>query len=348
MLARIGLAAAVSLATVVLVECLLRIVPPKVASAWHLGTKRRVLDDELIFINPRHTEASFYRTDPHLPTVVTLGDSFTEGYPVLPSRSYPSCLARMLARSGRPANVINLGMGDSSPDQQLRLFKRYALEHVRPNVVVWQLYENDVWDNVARPVYTIDGSGRLQPLSGADNWLYKRQLFYDATPARHRLKRYSYIYQYLLKSAERWGTAQVPAEYASDPERWGRDKLRLEIAEMDRLGDEHGFRVYYVVVPPQAMYMHDAAGDDGERIRNLKANHPKLRAMMEAHKGYIDLDFANKGANPAWLRFYVGGRRDPSGLGRLHLNEAGYRSMARQVSRHILARRVGPPEQTRH
>jgi lysophospholipase L1-like esterase len=336
LLARIVLAVAASVVTVAFVEGVLRILwRPQVASAWLLGTEKRVLDANLIFINPRHSEASFYRRDPELPTVLTLGDSFTEGFPVPPSRNYPSCLRRMLARAGRPMNVINLGMGDSGPDQQLLLFRTHALAHVQPDVVIWQLYENDTWDNITRPVYTID-EGRLEPIPAAENWLYKRQLFYDATPLPPSVKRYSYIYRYMLKSAEFWAKAQVPEAYANAPERWAREKLRLEIAEMERLAKEGGFHVYYVVVPPQAMDLTGTRGDHSTRVESLKVSHPKLRAMFASQRGYIDLDF-QRGTKPTWLRLYAGGRRDPNGLGGRHLNEPGYRLMARRVARRILA-----------
>jgi lysophospholipase L1-like esterase len=351
---RIGLAAAASVAALVLVESALRIRPPQVASAWIIGTHKRVLDPDLIYVNPQHVDPSFYRRDPKLPTVVTLGDSFTESYPVGAERSYPSCLERILARRGHPANVVNLGSGDSGPDQQLRLLERYALQYTRPDVVIWQFYENDVWDNITKAVFDIE-NGRLVPIPAADNWMYKRQLFYDATPLPRSVKRHSFIYQYILKGAEHWAMAQVPPAYASTPERWAKEKIRLEIEEMERLARARGFRVYYVAVPPQAMSMNtatDASGDDAIRIEKLKTSHPKLRAQIAAQPGYIELDFERHGRaraprptarpKPGWQRLYVhGDQRDHhSGLGSRHLNEAGYRAMARQIARRI-AKTIG-------
>lgn len=346
---RIGLAAAATLAAFVLVESALRICPPQVASAWVLGTHKRVLDPDVIYVDPHHTDPSFYRRDPKLPTVVALGDSFTEGFPLPAPHSYPSCLERILKRAGYPANVINLGTGDSGPDQQLRLFRRYALEYAQPDVVIWQFYENDIWDNVTKPVYTFT-DGRLEPLRATDNWMYRRQLFYDATPLPRFVKRYSYVYQYMLKSAERWAMAEVPEAYANDPVRWANEKIRLEITQMEGLASVRGFRVYYVVVPPQAMSMNatgDATGDDAIRIERLKARHDSLRGLLTSRPGYIDLDFrrdrrerrsrANEGAKAAWLRFYVGGGRDLSHLGSRHLNQAGYHSIAHRIARRLIA-----------
>jgi lysophospholipase L1-like esterase len=59
----------------------------------------------------------FYAVDPARKTVVTLGDSFTEGFPVDDSNNYPSVLGRLLDERGMPVNIINMGMGDSGPDQ---------------------------------------------------------------------------------------------------------------------------------------------------------------------------------------------------------------------------------------
>jgi hypothetical protein len=270
LLARIATAAAGVLIGLGLAEALLSPWPPALTSSWILATRDRVRDPDLIYVNPRLERRSYYTVDPLLPTIVALGDSFTEGFPVDRARSYPSALRRMLASRGQRTNVVSLGLGDSGPDQQLRLFQRNVLERgwIRPDVVVWQLYNNDAWDNALKSVYAIAAQG-LEPVPAARNWMYRRQLLFDRTPLPRWFKLHSNIFGYALKSIEHWRLAQVPEAYAADPQGWGLEKIRLELHALDELGKAHGFRSYYTVVPPQSSYANasDCAASWTERRR---------------------------------------------------------------------------------
>ena len=73
----------------------------------------------------------------------------------------------------------------------LRAFEREVLSRIDPNVVVWQFYPNDEWDNVAKAVFAIDGE-RLVPLDATRNWLHRRQRLYARVPFRETLLSHSY------------------------------------------------------------------------------------------------------------------------------------------------------------
>ena len=132
--ARLSLALVTFSMAFALAEAILHLWPVELASGWLLDSDKRALDPDLIYVNPLHTRESYYRVQSGLPTLVTLGDSFTAGYPVPLARSYPSVLQRKLARAGLPTNVVNLGVGDSGPDQHLGLFEHYALRYVQPEI----------------------------------------------------------------------------------------------------------------------------------------------------------------------------------------------------------------------
>ncbi|MBI4283290.1 MAG: SGNH/GDSL hydrolase family protein [Chloroflexi bacterium] len=71
--------------------------------------------------------------------VVLLGDSFTHGACVNPGED----VAGQLRKNGR--RVLNLGSGGSGPLIELATLKEYA-EPLRPKVVLWLYYENDLTD----------------------------------------------------------------------------------------------------------------------------------------------------------------------------------------------------------
>lgn len=97
--------------------------------------------------------------------VMCLGDSFTQGYPVDPSHSYPAVLEELLPQ----CCVVNLGIGDSGPDRQLAYFQRWVLPRLKPQLVIWALYANDVRDNVRTAVQDIDPKGQLVFTGAADH-----------------------------------------------------------------------------------------------------------------------------------------------------------------------------------
>ena len=323
------------LVTLALSEAVLRLRPVKLQHTWLLTTHIAVLNPDLIYAKPAHLDPAYYRRAENLPNVITIGDSFTASFPVRKPRKYPLQLARILAQNDAPMNVIDLGLGDSGPDQHLRLFEEYALKYVRPDIVIWQLYTNDLWDNVEKQVLTIK-SGRLEPQSALHNWLYWRQLMYDLTPLPMSVKYNSALYRNLLKATEAGMRAQLPAEYARNPDGWALAKLRLELDEMERLGREHNFRTYFVVVPPQATYIDGryGGGNDLEHVRKRDA---MLRERVAQRPGFIDFRLQQRGAEPVAEYFYSSDKRDHNRLGDRHLNRAGYRAMAEQIAARVLA-----------
>jgi hypothetical protein len=74
--------------------------------------------------------------------IMLLGDSFTHGYCVHPDSNYAALL-----RTSHPS-VLNLGAGGNGPLAELGTLAEYG-PAVRPAVVVWQYYENDLDDLAA-------------------------------------------------------------------------------------------------------------------------------------------------------------------------------------------------------
>lgn len=78
--------------------------------------------------------------------IVCLGDSHTEAYTVNDNETYTSLLAGILS-SGGPVEILNLGVGGFSTDQELLAYLHHGCSR-RPDLVLLQFCSNDVAFNV--------------------------------------------------------------------------------------------------------------------------------------------------------------------------------------------------------
>ena len=79
--------------------------------------------------------------------IVVLGDSFTEGYTVEFEELFSEVLKRRLSeQTGRRIEVINLGVGGYSTDQELLLYQTEGRQY-HPDLTVLMFHDNDTWFN---------------------------------------------------------------------------------------------------------------------------------------------------------------------------------------------------------
>ncbi|MEA2080382.1 MAG: GDSL-type esterase/lipase family protein [Pseudomonadota bacterium] len=319
--------------TIVVSDLVLRSVGylPQVDNEWLLGRGEdsRVPDDQLILVRPQMLTENYYNVDPTLKTIVALGDSFVEGHPVKRSDSYPTILGRLLGERGRPVNVLNMGIGDSGPDQHLRLMKAYVLPRLTPDIVIWSFYANDVFDNLQQAVYSIENNS-LVPLDATKHWLYIRHRIYRSIPLPGTVKESSPVLRLLFRALEIWGKRDFLLEEPSGIA-WSREKIHLAIEEMERLAQAHGFRVAYVLIAPQSLYLREQDPTQWSQDFHV-AGHEELRRILEDQGLFIDAWFGgpethvcgSKVSAPAWHSLFADDGRDRNRPGRRHFNEAGY------------------------
>jgi len=79
--------------------------------------------------------------------IVVLGDSFTEGYTVEFEELFSEVLKRRLSeQTGRRIEVINMGVGGYSTDQELLLYQTEGRQY-HPDLTVLMFHDNDPWFN---------------------------------------------------------------------------------------------------------------------------------------------------------------------------------------------------------
>ena len=346
MLTKVVATLAVAAATVAGVDLALRAVGymPAVSHPWHFDSDRsryRVRDDRVILVRPELLDIEYYRADPGHSTVVALGDSFTQGHRLEPEDSYPAALERVLRDEGWDVNVVNAGVGNSGPDQHLRLLEEIVLPIVRPDVVLWQLYPNDIGDVLRLSVSGIEGD-RLVPWDARDHWLYQRLRLFESLPLPHAVKAESPLLRVVFKAMEARGDRRLPSGDWAQLRAWGTQKIRLAIERLERLASEIGFETYYVLIAPQSFYLESKASSRGsDRARE---DYRILRSALGERPDVIDAWFgAGQPGSPQseGTLLFEDAERDDNALGDRHFNASGYQRLARAVASRLLIDRQG-------
>lgn len=139
----------------------------------------------------------FARTpDPQVERVAVLGDSFTFGWGANDDQTYPSRLQRLLSNSLGPTEVINGGVCGTGTGNEALWYDLWV-DRFHPNVVVLTVVPNDVDDDLARPLFSIDESGKVRPKS-----VVQVEQFQSQTLAIRQLITRLPVYDYLTEHSE--------------------------------------------------------------------------------------------------------------------------------------------------
>lgn len=295
-----------------------------------------------IFEKKRDSRPDIGDTDKY--RIAVLGDSFSACDKFVAVICYPDILESMMGSNDTKMVIRSYGLAGNNTDRELRYFIDHVLP-TRPNLVIWQMYSNDVWENVIFPVYIISGDHRLLGVSGAENWAYKRQAFFEILPMK-RVMLQSYVVRWMLRQFE-FGSYQF-SPYGDDDGRiaWGLEKIRLEVAEMNRLSHEYGFTVLYMQIPTQSIYLAEVAPlPEHQWMRKYNLHvYAAIEAILQQQKGYVSLQFPlvvpaksdvlGVASESAKDHFYMH-EEDANIVGDKHLNQAGNQVVAEQLVNRI-------------
>lgn len=340
------LASGTVLFSVLVVEVAMRVAGyyPRLSMPDLLRSEARryaVPDRSVIMIKPAFLSDDHYEVNSGRTKIVALGDSFTASFPVAAVDSYPNIMAQVLRERGCNVDVIDMGMGNSGPDQHLYLMKNHVLPRLRPDLVVWQFYRNDIGDNQRQAVYGIEKDA-LVPLEGS-HWLYIRQRLFENIPLPVEFKERSPVIGLFFAAMQSVGDWRIPR---GDRDDWSKRKIRLAIQEMNALASAHRFDVWYVLVAPQSQYKMESGEPLGKQDERFVREHQEMFEMLESQPKFISAWF---GESPAPARdsdssgermraaneIFADGDRDRNDPGDRHFNEAGYRLLAEAVAARV-------------
>ena len=295
---------------------------PEVAWPWQLESGSRVPDRATILIHPKFLDEDHYDTGDAERVIVALGDSFTEGYPVGGEAAWPALVEASFALSNKRTRVINVGLGNSGPRQQVRILEDHVLPRVVPDDVVWAFYANDLTDDRVQNTFSVQ-NGRLVPLDASEHWIYRRLAVWESVPLPRALRNRSAILRNYMAYWESRERSQELADVSVED-----DQLELVVERLVRRANEEGFRLWLVLIKPEAAYAEvvEALGTSNPRL----LEYHRLREILGRHPFVFEVDLEEPGLRTSDI--FVDSSRDHAAEGDHHFNEEGQRRMAMQLT----------------
>lgn len=283
------------------------------------------MDKDLIFttthVEQRISELAQKKDDRF--RVLLIGDSFTQGDPQPENFSYDRFLKKHFLLEGTDVEVVNLGVGGFGPDQELVLLQKAMENSPKVDVVVWQFFSNDIFENYTQGLFDIGESG-LQQKSGQENWLYRRQIFYDNLPLPDRIKYESYLINWLLYFFEKENYGQPEEGYEKYYQN-SLGKIDLAIDRAQSLAKQKGFKLYITLIAPQATYLDEKS----EESKYTLADYQRLQKLLSTKENFVEIKIEDNDSPEN--KYFSKEGQDPLPFGSRHFNELGYESMALQV-----------------
>jgi hypothetical protein len=264
---KIGLALGAVLATLIAIEILLSALFEPVLKVWQVREIFQ-LDEELIYsLKPgqeriaeseefvehvttnRHglRDGEIRARDSFEKRIIVLGDSMIFGHGVNDDQTFPNQLEAIFRDEDRAVDVINAGVKGYGTDSAHKFFTaRLQPLSLQPDLVIFAIYQNDLYDNIGQPLYTIE-NGSLAPLDPTRNWIYLLGTIEQKTPEfiRNRIL-YSIV---LSRFVGRDVYSQLPDLDEQELYDWAAHKAFLQIVDLRRRGRRQGFRVMVLCIP---------------------------------------------------------------------------------------------------
>lgn len=170
--------------------------------------------------------------------IIVLGDSYAFGYGVGQAQAFPNVLESLLRESGAVVDVWNAGVPAYGTDQELVLY-RDRLQAVPHDVVVLSVYENDVFDNIWHPLFSLE-DGQLRPLDPRWDSLYFVARLQQLLPSWVKRTRAAHFGLSLLQHRDVFG--HVPKLQPREQVEWSKRKMLLALVALRDLSAGRGGR----------------------------------------------------------------------------------------------------------
>lgn len=217
------------------------------------------------------------------PIALFVGDSFTYGNNAETDQSYPYFLKGILPEY----SILNAGVPGYGPDQGYNVI----LDHLemlskdvggRPNILVWNINVNDIFDAEEIPVYKIQ-NGKLKSISGKINYIYLQGVLRNYLP---KPVYESHLLTLALISYRPFSQRLLYNQSVN----LARQKIVTEIDNIIKLSEENEFLFMLTLVPSQSQFAEveePYLKTDDEIIRQLLAQY---EGRKSEHFLYINLN----------------------------------------------------------
>ena len=305
--------------------------------------------------SPDHKQFDLF--DDKFHKIVVLGDSVTFGVGVSENETYPYFLERQLKKNGiKDILVHNAGVSGYGVDQEFLYLRDDILPRIKPDLVVWSINVNDVYDSNSACLFTKKRDIFLQ-VPASYNFLYLQGLANRVLPTFVLESRiYNLFISVMSKfftgtTGENRFTFGCTIKDIKDNEEIDGvvySKIEYLLSKAKQLSADNGTDIILVLVPLQQYFNKRVSNG------NLTSHYSKMVQILSSSGiDFVDINveilkekdidflkyrlektvFEDNGEE--WNKRLFMGDDDLSGEGWRHPNSAGYELMAKILAKKI-------------
>lgn len=224
--------------------------------------------------------------------VLVLGDSFTDSPWDGKGKSYAEHFTSNLSiNNGACYELVRLAASGSGTDQQFAKFSD-VVDQIKPDLVIWQFYYNDMYDNIYKPLfeYSENGFKRMRAWSNAyfwSGWLYQNiPLVRDSNLGAFLL------YMGELKKDLKLDWYGIETDDSSVLIQFNERKMMYLINEMKNLGKKYNFQLFTTLSPLECEFIapqNCRDPIDGISYTNEEYIQHQLERILQDNSNYISM-----------------------------------------------------------
>lgn len=295
-------------------------------------------------------------------TIIMIGDSFTYGDDVDHDKAYATLVEKQLLAAGKDVNVINAGVPGYSASQEL-VYLQELLPKFKPDLVVWNIYENDVTDSNYYCLFQENWLGQLSKLSVWRNNVFRQGFLINLLPLQWA--RSPLGLRLIFGLGAPWGgDGKLPIAT------WGcTQKLTPEVTHSLAQRVDHflqiatqqtraqGGEIVYIHMPSQRSFIYPVEQNEDYQRKQLIAqftafkqaeffdlNQALTESLVTATQSRADLPIPSRFSNQCLdvaHALYFSNQEEPNTFAR-HLNPLGNAVIANLVTHVLLQKQLVP------
>jgi hypothetical protein len=227
--------------------------------------------------------------------ILFLGDSFTDAPffydPQSQNKSYAEHFSQNFANEySQCVYLYRLASGGTGSDQQyLKFFDN--VKNIKPDIVVWQFYNNDYYENVKFALFKIS-KDTLVKRSTLTNTSFLTGYASQKLPYIFNTNLGRYLF-YTLENKDVFRFWEIPLTDKQRLISYNKKKISLFLDQMDELSKTHSFDLYTTTAPLECNFIdrQNCNFDELNQIQN------SLKNTLAENSHYISMDGISLGKN---------------------------------------------------
>jgi hypothetical protein len=237
------------------------------------------LTDNIVYIYPDNIS---FDSKQDCVEILFLGDSFTRSPWTEFSQQYPTQFSQHYSNHNSVCvKQLKLATGGANNDQEFLRFSD-VVDEIKPDVLIWQFYENDLWENVKNEILRVDGE-KLSRKSSITNFLFIAGFLNQRIPFIRNTALGDYLL-YLGESGDvfrQWNSSLSSPQQIS---KYNQQKIPLLLLEMEKLSAKYDFESYTTLSPLECQYSTKYEDVCNDYFQNF------LRQILVTHSNFVSME----------------------------------------------------------